>query len=121
MQFGQRQGNPELRAIVIEASRALALLDTQRLEELMLSCLALNRMVSAEDTDINVRRAGARQAGEAKTDMAVFERVLEATRANISVLNRLREMRAGKLEYTVHTAAAEWSGAAQAESDDGNH
>jgi hypothetical protein len=31
--------------------------------------------------------------------MAVFARVLEATRANLNVMNRLRELRAGRLEY----------------------
>ncbi len=31
--------------------------------------------------------------------MAVFARVLEATRANLDVMNRLRELRAGRLEY----------------------
>ena len=31
--------------------------------------------------------------------MAVFARVLEATRANLKVMNRLRELRAGRLEY----------------------
>jgi hypothetical protein len=40
-----------------------------------------------------------RQAREAKGDMAVFARVLEATRANLDVMNRLRELRAGRLEY----------------------
>jgi hypothetical protein len=31
--------------------------------------------------------------------MATFARVLEATRANLNVMNRLRELRAGRLEY----------------------
>jgi hypothetical protein len=31
--------------------------------------------------------------------MAVFARVLEATRANLNVMNRLRELHAGQLEY----------------------
>jgi hypothetical protein len=31
--------------------------------------------------------------------MAVFARVLEATRANLSVMHRLRELREGRLEY----------------------
>ena len=31
--------------------------------------------------------------------MAVFARVLEATRANLNVMNRLRELREGRLEY----------------------
>jgi hypothetical protein len=47
-------------------------------------------------------------------DMAVFARVLEATRANLNVMNRLRELRAGRLEYregrmeTGASQASEW-------------
>ena len=32
--------------------------------------------------------------------MAVFARVLDATRANLNVMNRLRELRMGRLEYS---------------------
>jgi hypothetical protein len=32
--------------------------------------------------------------------MATFARVLEATRANLNVMNRLRDLRTGRLEYT---------------------
>ena len=32
--------------------------------------------------------------------MAVFARVLEATRANLKVMKRLRELRVGRLEYS---------------------
>lgn len=90
--------HPELKDLVVEASRALARLDADRLEELALSCQALNRdlePVSAEE-----RAALARQAREAAGDMATFARVLEATRANLHVMNRLRELRAGQLEYS---------------------
>ena len=38
--------------------------------------------------------------------MAVFARVLEATRANLNVMNRLRELRAGRLEYSERQATA---------------
>ncbi len=31
--------------------------------------------------------------------MATFARVLEVTRANLNVMNRLRELRAGRLQY----------------------
>jgi hypothetical protein len=31
--------------------------------------------------------------------MAVLARVLEATRANLNVMNHLRDLRAGRLEY----------------------
>jgi hypothetical protein len=97
-----RPTNPELKEIVVEASRALARLDTARLEELALSCQALTR--ARNPNDLDQRKLLARQAREAKADMAVFARVLEATRANLSVMNRLRELRAGQLEYTERQA-----------------
>ncbi len=99
----------------MEASRALVRLDAARLEELALCCEALNRSLgpmSAEE-----RRKMARQAREVKSDMAVFARVLEATRANWNVMNRLRELRAGQLEYTERQAR----GSAGAEAGYGDH
>ncbi|HKN21113.1 MAG TPA: hypothetical protein VJX73_06845 [Terracidiphilus sp.] len=97
-----RPANPELKELVVEASRALARLDATRLEELELSCQALTR---ARDTeDLGERTLLAQQAREAKADMAVFARVLEATRANLNVMKRLRELRAGRLEYTERQA-----------------
>ena len=41
--------------------------------------------------------------------MAVFGRVLEATRDNLQVMNRLRELRAGRLEYGEVTEARGWA------------
>lgn len=90
-------GQPELRELVREASRALACLDADRLEELALSCQALNRDPAAKSAA--ERTVLARQAREAVGDLAVFGRVLEATRANLQVMNRLSELRAGRLEY----------------------
>jgi hypothetical protein len=91
-----RSAYPELKQLVAEASRALATLDADRLEELALSCRALNRdllPMKAED-----RSLLARQARDAAGDMALFGRVLNATRANIKVLRRLRELRTGQFE-----------------------
>ncbi len=96
-QIAERGGRPLLKELVIEASRALARLDAERLEELALSCQALNRDLAHEDAE--GRAALAVEAGSAAGDMAVFARVLEATRANLSVMRRLRELRAGRLEY----------------------
>jgi hypothetical protein len=59
----------------------------------------------------------ARQVREVKSDMAVFARVLEATRANWNVMNRLRELRAGQLEYTERQAR----GSAGVEAGYGDH
>jgi hypothetical protein len=70
----------------------LACLDTKRLEELAHCCQALNRELCAcefygHGADL------ARQAREAAEEMAVFCRVMEATRANLNVMKRLRELR----------------------------
>ena len=83
-----------LRAIVREASRALALLDAARLEELAAACIRLNRDLASPPGN---PLAG--QAREASADMAVFARVLDATRANLEVMRRLRDLREGRLEY----------------------
>lgn len=96
-EIGERRGRPLLKDLVIEASQALARLDAERLEELALSCQALNRALVYEDAEAHA--ALALEAKEAAGDMAVFARVLEATRANLNVMNRLRELRAGRLEY----------------------
>ena len=94
----KRRVRPELKELVIEASRALARLDAGRLEEMALSCQALNRELALRDPA--ARAMLACQAREAARDMAIFLRVLEATRANLSVMNRLRELREGRLEYS---------------------
>lgn len=94
---GKQRFDPELKRIIREASQALALLDADRLEELALSCQALNqdfKRVSAGD-----RVVLAKQAQDSAREMAVFARVLEATRANLNVMRRLRELREGRLEY----------------------
>jgi hypothetical protein len=111
---------PELRALVVEASHALALLDAARLEELARSCEALNRELSFSHADMRLRSEMARQAREAAKDMAVFGRVLDVTRANLNVMNRLREMRMGRLEYTVQVEGEAAKGRV-AEDGDGNH
>jgi hypothetical protein len=121
--------NPELKQLVVEASRALARLDAARLQELALSCQALTRSLNPDNLD--ERKLLARQAREAEGDMAVFARVLEATRANLSVMTRLRELRAGRLEYTERQArGGAGAGSAPAgpcrwgdgaEDDHGNH
>lgn len=97
-----RPASPELRELVAEASRALALLDAERLEELALSCQALNR--DLKTLNAAERRDLARQAREAAEDMAVYARVLDATRSNRNVMRRLLELRAVRLEYSERQA-----------------
>ncbi|MDR3751882.1 MAG: hypothetical protein P4K94_10395 [Terracidiphilus sp.] len=96
-ELGTRRQHADLKELVVEASRALARLDADRLEELALSCQALNRELVPEGA--GWRAEMVRQAREAKGDIAVFARVLEATRANLDVMNRLRELRAGRVGY----------------------
>jgi hypothetical protein len=92
-----RSAGPELKELVAEASRALARLDADRLEELALSCQALNRDLPPRD--MRDREMLGMQARAAVNDMTVFARVLEATRANLQVMNRLRALRTGRIEY----------------------
>ena len=100
-EMGEQRGRPKLKELVVEASRALARLDAERLEELALSCQALNRDLVNDRTeeDGDASAALAIECKEAQGDMAVFARVLEATRANLGVMLRLRELRRGRLEY----------------------
>jgi hypothetical protein len=89
---------PELKELVTEATRALARLDVARLEELALSCQALTR--NPPPQTVKEREEFGRQARAARGEMAVFARVLEATRANVKVMERLRDLRAGKARYS---------------------
>lgn len=92
-----RAVRPELKSLVVQASQALARLDGQRLEELAHSCAALNRELPPLSR--MERENLAREAREALGEMAVFARVLEATRGNLRVINRLRDLRMGHDEY----------------------
>jgi hypothetical protein len=119
--LGQRRFNPELRELVVEASLGLARLDADRLEELALSCRALNRDLPPR-SDLE-RSEWVRQAQEAQPELAVLGRVLEATRANLEVMNRLRDRGGSDLEYAELPARAAtrpgpW---ASAETCHGNH
>jgi hypothetical protein len=99
---GESRGRPKLKELVVEASRALALLDADRLEEMVLCCQALNRDLAQSDfaqVEASDRALLAEECKEAEGDMAIFARVLEATRANLNVMNRLRELHTGQLEY----------------------
>jgi len=93
----ETQARPAWKDLVLEAARALARLDSDRLEELVLCCQALNRdLLPIKEED---RARLSLEAREARDGMAVFARVLEAARANAQVMQRLRELRAGRLEY----------------------
>jgi hypothetical protein len=117
-EFGMRDKHPELKELVVEASRALAHLEADRLEELALSCRALNRALVPANAD--QRLTLTTQVRDAGGEMAVFARVLDATRANLQVMKRLRELRAGRLGYGDLPAAAGW-GCARSESRHGDN
>ena len=102
LEKGVRREFPELKQIVAEASRALAELDAGRLDELAMSCRALNRDLA--QTNAVDRKRLARESRDAAGDMAVFSRVLSVTRANLNVIKRLRELRAGRFEYSEQQA-----------------
>lgn len=91
------RASPDLKALVREASKALAGLDADRLEELALRCLALNRDFAFAEKAARAHLA--EEAQKSMQDMAVFARVLDATRANVEVLRRLSELREGEWEY----------------------
>ncbi|MDR3725800.1 MAG: hypothetical protein P4K86_02035 [Terracidiphilus sp.] len=97
-EFREHRAHPELKKLVAEASRALACLDADRLEELALSCQALNRDWTPGDA--RQRAELARQAKDASGDIAVLARVIEATNGNFQVMKRLRGLRADRLEYS---------------------
>lgn len=102
----ERRVDPKLKDLVAEASRSLALLDANRLEELAVACQALNSRLAAGDRE--ARDALASEAREASGDMAVFAKVLEATRVNLQVMHRMRQSRGGRLEYGEREARG-WS------------
>jgi hypothetical protein len=66
---------------------------------------------------VEARASLARQAQDAVSDMAVFARVLEATRANLDVMSRLSDLHAGKVEYSQRQVQGLW----MMENRHGNH
>ena len=94
---GSADGGYRLKRLVREASDSLARLDATRLEELAACCEALNRAPGPEDPAgrglLEVEMRGA--LGE----MLVLARVLEATRSNLKVMRRLRDLRQERMGY----------------------
>ncbi|HWA94481.1 MAG TPA: hypothetical protein VG844_07750 [Terracidiphilus sp.] len=87
----------ELQALLFEASRALSRFDANRLEELALSCQALNRNLPEIHTSIRaLPPAGARTA---RNHLATLARVIEVTRGNLAVIRQISTFEAGILEY----------------------
>ena len=80
--------------LVAEAAQLLARLDVARLEELALSCQALN-----EDSSPELQQALRDGSRSAARDMALLAKLLESTRANAAVMARLRKMHENRMEY----------------------
>src|ERR1022692_2216946 len=98
--------HPALRSIVVEATEALARLDAERLEELVLSCQKLNREFSPHSEAYNAASASSLLAQgippsqsqldqsqmrihllpNTSPEMAIFSRLLGLTRENLAVL-----------------------------------
>jgi hypothetical protein len=88
-------GRPELKELLQQASQALALLDCARLEELATACEAFNRDVP------KVSRSEARVAAQG---MDALGKVLEVTRANLKIMDRIRGLHNPRIEYSEHQA-----------------
>lgn len=98
-----RSAHPALKALVAEASLALTLMNQPRLDELAGACRALNRYAEPgylRSLTVEERARLAEEARQAVGEMAVFARVLEATRANLKVMHRLRELRMKPIVYS---------------------
>jgi hypothetical protein len=96
-----RRRTIEIRAIVVEASQALARLDANRLEELAIACRVLNQKMPNEDPGSSSGGVDfAAQSSQIAEDLRGFRKVLDASRANLSVLRRQRHVRDGKFEYS---------------------
>jgi hypothetical protein len=96
MREAKTQVHTELKAMVAEAVRSLAKLDADRLEELALSCRALNCGMAQDSRQVLTREERA-----TKHEMAALARVLRATGENAAVMKRLHELRSGQMEYAV--------------------
>ncbi len=112
----QQASQPGLKRVLAEASLALAHLDAERLEEMALSCAALVRDAGRKRGD--ARNQCGSGLGKAMQEIAIFARVLEATRANLEVMHRLRPVPAARLEYGPETRSC--VNAAE-ESEHGDH
>ena len=89
--------NAKWKDTLVNASHALAHLDADRLEEMALSCAALVRDGSAAHFD--TRHQAEPSFGEAEREVATFARILEATKANLNVIRRVRAHATTQLEY----------------------
>jgi hypothetical protein len=115
--------HPALRLIVVEATEALARLDADRLEELVLSCKKLSREFSPHPESYDAAASTSLLVAgippsfteknlhlnrSASPEMAVFSRLLSLTRENLAVFTRARVQGDSPLEYSDKEAALNW-------------
>ncbi len=84
--------NFEWKQMIQEACAALTQLDADRLEELALSCRALNQAPAPLRPDVSQARA-------ASAELSVLENILSATKANFEVLERMHRLREKPFAY----------------------
>lgn len=89
-QFERSRVFPALKDMILEAARALTQLDAGRLEALAVSCQALNRNLKRETVE---RKKLSSEARNALVELGAFASVLDATKANLEVMNRARKLR----------------------------
>ena len=104
LQFEQSRVGPALKDMIVEASRALAQLDADRLEALAFSCQVLNRDLKRDSVE---RKALFSEARSGVVEMGAFASVLDATKANLQVMNRARKLR-GELPQYGPRAGRDW-------------
>jgi hypothetical protein len=109
----QATGKAEWNGMLVDALHALEHLDAIRLEEMAISCAALVCDRKRSQGDSGPHPQASLDVGN--EEMAIFARVLAATRANLKVLSRLREIRATQMGY----GQARGDCLSTAESDDG--
>jgi hypothetical protein len=88
----------EWKAMLVDALHALEHLDALRLEEMAISCAAL--VSDRKEAQCDSGRHSETRLDLENEEMAIFARVLAATRANLNVLSKLQGIRATRLEYS---------------------
>lgn len=107
MQLSEGISLEELTRIAREASRALTLLDADHLERLARTCDGMTAVCrKGWGRRSPFVASGAPQLGR---ELAGLSRILDATRANLAVMERLRDLREGRLEYRPPHAEAKAS------------
>lgn len=87
---------PHLKTLVQEAAQALSALKADQLEDFAHACQAINR-----DLSLETKHAYTCELLAARKEMAALAKILDVTRANVRVIERIRLMRTNRLEYAV--------------------